>query len=188
MNNSNCASKDSLAPPFFQKDEKRYIRLYYFMPSKHLFDVLKNDEIKVSLPEECNDPLEFVSAAQTEGEEPQKESRLDGGFISFSEKYNNSLMWSHYADSHKGVCLRFDFPIKKKGEINENKQTHNEATTPFIVIDDVEYPRQFTSTHPMRKKHEALLIKVVYIKNVLGFVMGFSTAVLVLADALTILM
>lgn len=164
MNDSNCDTESSLKSPFLRKGEKRYIRLYYFMPSKHLYDVLKNDEIKVSLPEECNDPLEFVSAAQTQGEETQKETRLNGGFISFSEKYDNSLMWSHYADSHRGVCLRFDFPIKMSAKINEGKQNHDEVTTPFASIADIEYPQQFTSTNPLKKKHEALLLKVVYSK------------------------
>ena len=26
----------------------------------------------------------------------------------FSEKYDNLLMWSHYSDSHRGICLGFD--------------------------------------------------------------------------------
>lgn len=28
----------------------------------------------------------------------------------FSEDGNNQLMWSHYADQHKGVCLCYEFP------------------------------------------------------------------------------
>jgi hypothetical protein len=27
----------------------------------------------------------------------------------FSKKNNNILMWAHYADSHKGICLEFDY-------------------------------------------------------------------------------
>ncbi|WP_346862095.1 DUF2971 domain-containing protein [uncultured Draconibacterium sp.] len=30
------------------------------------------------------------------------------GVSCFSEKHNNILMWAHYADSHKGVCLKFN--------------------------------------------------------------------------------
>ena len=32
------------------------------------------------------------------------------GVCCFSLKPNNSLMWSHYADSHKGVCLYYEIP------------------------------------------------------------------------------
>jgi len=34
------------------------------------------------------------------------------GICSFSESLLNSVMWSHYADEHKGVCLLYDFPIE----------------------------------------------------------------------------
>jgi hypothetical protein len=30
----------------------------------------------------------------------------------FSKKCNNVLMWSHYAEKHKGICIGFDFPHK----------------------------------------------------------------------------
>lgn len=35
------------------------------------------------------------------------------GVLCLSENPNSSLMWAHYADSHRGVCLRFDgfFPF-----------------------------------------------------------------------------
>lgn len=30
------------------------------------------------------------------------------GFISFSSKFNNSVMWAHYADKSKGIALEFE--------------------------------------------------------------------------------
>ena len=162
MSTNNSDTTSCIEPPFFQKDGKRYIRLYYFMPSKHLFDVLKNDEIKVSLPEECNDPLEFVSAAQTQGEEPQKEARLDGGFISFSEKYDNSLMWSHYADSHRGVCLRFDFPIGSSGILENFEPSEPHRGTAYLIISGIDNTCQFTEIIPAKNLYAAVLVKVVY--------------------------
>lgn len=35
------------------------------------------------------------------------------GVTCFSEKYNDLLMWDHYADGYKGVCLIFDLAIFK---------------------------------------------------------------------------
>ena len=32
------------------------------------------------------------------------------GICSFSLELENSLLWSHYANEHKGLCLTFDFP------------------------------------------------------------------------------
>lgn len=33
----------------------------------------------------------------------------------FSEKNDNQLMWSHYADSHKGICLVYEFESDENG-------------------------------------------------------------------------
>jgi len=33
------------------------------------------------------------------------------GVTCFSETENEILMWSHYADKHKGICLKFDWKI-----------------------------------------------------------------------------
>lgn len=33
----------------------------------------------------------------------------DLGIISFTESHNNTLMWAHYGDEHKGVVIEFDF-------------------------------------------------------------------------------
>jgi hypothetical protein len=32
----------------------------------------------------------------------------DKGLISFSERSSNPLLWAHYAENHKGLCLGFD--------------------------------------------------------------------------------
>ena len=41
------------------------------------------------------------------------------GVICFSEIMDSPLMWAHYADSHKGICLGFEVDlIKTKSEIN----------------------------------------------------------------------
>ncbi len=32
------------------------------------------------------------------------------GICSFSQHMKETLMWSHYADNHKGVCVLYDFP------------------------------------------------------------------------------
>lgn len=37
----------------------------------------------------------------------------DVGVLSLSKKWDNMLMWSHYANNHKGVCLEFEFDGNK---------------------------------------------------------------------------
>jgi hypothetical protein len=40
-----------------------------------------------------------------------QDSLKNVGICCFSEINDNSLMWAHYADSHKGACLVFDFQM-----------------------------------------------------------------------------
>ncbi len=35
-------------------------------------------------------------------------ARASIGVICFSSNYDNILMWSHYANNHKGICIEFD--------------------------------------------------------------------------------
>ena len=164
-NTTETLDRESL--PIIEKNGQNFLRLYYYMPVKHLWDLLGKDEIKVSLPEECNDPLEFRSATQERLDGSRRESQLGGGFISFSEKYDNSLMWSHYADSHKGVCLRFDFPIEQQGIINRSGLLGEQCSHPFVSIkeSDTTFTRQFSVTNPMLRESKPILIKVLYQVN-----------------------
>ena len=34
--------------------------------------------------------------------------RIMANVVCFSESFDNSLMWSHYADSHRGLCVEYD--------------------------------------------------------------------------------
>lgn len=53
---------------------------------------------------------------------PTKSNELIG-VLSLTEKKDNLLMWSHYADSHRGFCIRFDsthsFFNRKRSEKDE---------------------------------------------------------------------
>jgi len=52
------------------------------------------------------------------------------GICSFSKSYLNTKMWSHYADSHKGICLIFDRKL-----LEENFKTANLK----IIETEIEY-------------------------------------------------
>jgi len=94
------------------------MRVYNFSPENHAVSNLENNRIKVATIEDLNDPFELNAAKQ-----PTKEMRrvfhgFTGdmhekfGLICFAESWSNPVMWSHYADKHRGVCLGFDVPDK----------------------------------------------------------------------------
>lgn len=83
---------------------------------KNGFDALKEivaeNKIYYSKAETFNDPFEFDGVMLNYGNDDQEKqvgySLLNrSGIICFSSQVKNTLMWSHYADSHRGVALRF---------------------------------------------------------------------------------
>lgn len=51
----------------------------------------------------------------------------------FSKNYNNPLMWSHYANKHKGVCIGYSFPI-----LPEDFRVYNVTYRNHILPIDIE--------------------------------------------------
>lgn len=89
------------------------------------FDIFNNQELWFALPKSLNDPFE----CPFDDDEVKKElakcpqmsehridevaSELKGAFkllgvCSFSRARKNQLMWSHYANEHKGFCIGFN--------------------------------------------------------------------------------
>jgi hypothetical protein len=45
----------------------------------------------------------------------------DQGVLCLSSKFNSPLMWSHYADQHRGICIEFDVSKLPEGSVREVK-------------------------------------------------------------------
>ncbi|WP_448246813.1 DUF2971 domain-containing protein [Thalassotalea agariperforans] len=88
-------------------------------------DFFNNFCLRASQRGVLNDPFElspaqeFIDKVIKEGLsddffEKAEQYSLNGNFneigvISFTENYNNLLMWSHYASEHKGIVVEFDY-------------------------------------------------------------------------------
>lgn len=132
-----------------------------------MLSMLKADEIRLSVPEACNDPLEFLPAAHSSATSQQENNdddklrcRADTGFVSFSKRYDSSTMWAHYADGHKGVCLEFEFELGEAncritgdGDIPENS---------MLVLDNPEHYKQFYCLGADNSQYAPLLCKMMY--------------------------
>ena len=104
----------------------------------HVFDSIRNSTLYFSAPSKLNDPLdcqiniaaalERAIARTTDKRQIFLENLQQTGFVeriqkdiqtmgvsSSSIELRNSLMWSHYADSHKGVCLYYEIPTEFLG-------------------------------------------------------------------------
>jgi hypothetical protein len=121
-------------------------KVYSYRPvSKYLLHDLINKEITFASPEEFNDPVDcpFLSILRRKREEIDESEKLTllieaykflkiRCFVSnlkvngevkdkeLVEEYKNSLMWSHYADSHRGICVKYH--IKGNFLVNVEKE------------------------------------------------------------------
>lgn len=102
--------------------------------NKHLIEAIVNKSLYFARPDELNDPFDCLidikmmfqkAIAMTPDEERKKllsvyldtegffenwRSHIDEvGLCCFSEAQNIPLLWAHYADGHKGLCLEYTF-------------------------------------------------------------------------------
>src|SRR5277367_502008 len=105
-------------------------RLYHFTSAKFALDDIRNARLKIAQIEDLNDPFE-LRCMDTSGkvnrmayELWRQESAARFGVLCFSERWNDILQWSHYADRHRGICLGFDVAgdPKKFGNVHYSNQ------------------------------------------------------------------
>ena len=90
---------------------------------QRLLDILLRQRLYASEYKKLNDPMEgkFLYSGCSKDFKQRIKDKLENMFIcSLSTSYNNGLMWTHYADEHKGCCIEFEVTAKswKQQEIN----------------------------------------------------------------------
>lgn len=84
--------------------------LYKYLPEERV-DVLESFRVRFTPLLSLNDPFEYsLKIGDSEYElqpELSAENTEPTAFVSLSRNNSNILMWSHYAESHKGFCLVF---------------------------------------------------------------------------------
>jgi hypothetical protein len=115
------------------------MRVYYYTTEEFALSNIINERIKVSLLDDLNDPFEFLGVDLSDKEfrtafkAGRDAAAKEAGIISFSKDWQNPLMWAHYGDKHKGICLGFDiddshikevtyFPERMPAEIDMEKK------------------------------------------------------------------
>jgi hypothetical protein len=65
--------------------------------------------------------------------------------FSFTEKRENLLLWSHYADSHKGFCIEFSAKLLSNFLVNSYLKLKK-----TFIIDKVSYQDIYPTIHPSK--------------------------------------
>jgi len=73
---------------------------------------------------ELNDPFEFLGVELSNKNlryamnSTKEELSKTKGLLCFNRVWKNPLHWAHYSDSHKGICMGFEIPLKNLTKVN----------------------------------------------------------------------
>ena len=86
--------------------------------------------------------IEIDSITKTKLEEIYRNSQINkiqtSSICCFSRIFNNTAMWSHYADNHKGICLVFD-PYIQNPFTEFNSDRFTEGTVEYENYTPINY-------------------------------------------------
>ena len=91
---------------------------------KHVADIFHNHRFHTAHFSELNDPMEGRLYHCDKDTEPRYLDELRQGLdkrriCSFSEEYKNLLLWAHYADGFKGICIEVELDFWPDYEIRK---------------------------------------------------------------------
>ena len=92
------------------------MRVFYLAPAHFQLSNIALKRLKLARFHSLNDPFEMLAIDVVSGDLRTgiraKKSQIDGteGILCFSKHWKNPLLWSHYADKHRGIALGFDVP------------------------------------------------------------------------------
>jgi hypothetical protein len=94
------------------------MRAYHILPARWAIEDLNCRRLKIARLDELNDPFELMCcelstpAAREAYRCYKADLALKCGVLCFSRGWKNPVLWSHYGDKHKGICLGFDVPAE----------------------------------------------------------------------------
>lgn len=92
------------------------MRVFKFLSCKFGLRALRERRLKISEVRSLNDPFDLLPFDLSDPElrkgviASRNEIGQGRGLLCFSRHWHNPVLWAHYADSHKGLCLGFDLP------------------------------------------------------------------------------
>ena len=95
------------------------MRLYHFLPQKWSLRAIRDQRLKGSTLDDTNDVFELLPYESQGLHQAYSKWRTarEWVMLCLSETYKNPLMWGHYADKGRGMCLGFDVIDDDPGEL-----------------------------------------------------------------------
>jgi hypothetical protein len=113
------------------------MRAYHFMASHYALSSISLRRSRLSRYGDLNDPFELFAAdvgprnLRPAVRAMKKHFNQTQGILCFSRKWDNPVLWSHYADKHRGIALGFDIDDRFVVEID-----YSDERLPMEFVDD----------------------------------------------------
>jgi hypothetical protein len=94
------------------------MRLYHFISAQHGLAAIRDRRFKLSTYDNLNDPFEMYATDHRDRKIRRAFVRMKDmctselGLLCCSKSWHSTLLWSHYADKHKGLALILEVPEK----------------------------------------------------------------------------
>ena len=114
-----------------------FVRAYHLTSAAHALSNLEHRRIKIATFDDLNDPFELWAVAQSNPALRQglrrwkKQIARSYGVLCFSKTWDNPVLWSHYADRHRGIALGFDINSEMAKDV-----TYTKIRPPFRRADE----------------------------------------------------
>lgn len=98
---------------------KDFIRVYHLTSAEYALAAITLGRLKVARFADLNDPFELLALALKGDRRRQvmrdfkDSSNKTQGLLCFSGDWMNPVLWSHYGNKHRGICLGFNLRRSK---------------------------------------------------------------------------
>lgn len=148
-----------------------FVRVYHFTKLKYARQALRLGRLKLARFSDLNDPFELFAASfeQREVRRILRELKAryddDSGLLCFSADWTDPLLWAHYGDRHKGVCLGFNVTRAKiqrvKYRARRIETPGADPLHPFTIDDELKNTLLHTKYSHWRYEREwRMLVKL----------------------------
>jgi hypothetical protein len=119
------------------------MRAYKFLNAEYGLKSLGEKRLKQSRINDLNDPFELrpyditdpaLRHAVLQTRDQLHEAK---GVLCFSADWNDPVIWAHYSDKHRGLCLGFEIP-EMTGDVE-----HDESDYVKYIVDPLYFPPNF---------------------------------------------
>ncbi|MCH7827844.1 MAG: DUF2971 domain-containing protein [Bacteroidetes bacterium] len=122
---------------------------------------LTDDEVKRIARNEMNyDDIRGDKRIQNTIDNQREIIATKYGIFSASYEFDSVLMWSHYSNLHKGLCVRFN--CKKFKNYIENECLKNDW---IIIWGNAEYSKDYPILNPFELNNDDLIMKSLLLKS-----------------------